>query len=124
MTDKFFASLKQVNMPNSSPSVSLAFILALSLFATPANSAVRMCGALIEGSVFTTETQLEAKKLALADWTKRVSRLGPAFESWRIAADKKISCQAIGALFSCRAMARPCSLSQVAPTQKTMPRSM
>lgn len=101
-----------------------AFALALCLSTSPANSAVRMCGALIEGSAFTAETELEAKRLALADWTKRVSGLGPAFESWRIASDKKIFCQAIGGLSSCQAMARPCSLSQVPPTQKTMPRSL
>ena len=78
-------------------------------------AAVRLCGTFVQGAAFTAETELEAKKLALEDWTRQVSRLGPGFISWRLASEKRLACDLLDAKFVCKAVGRPCSVSQVVP---------
>ena len=94
----------------------LVLPLVTTTYSSDAVAAVRLCSVTIESSAHAADTELEAKKLALADWTRRVAHLGPGFASWRIAADKKLECKlAETSRMVCRASARPCTISQVVP---------
>lgn len=78
----------------------------------PADAAVLMCEAPVEGNGRKAPTETDARRAALADWQEKA---GPRFV-WRLATNKGITCiAAAGGGYVCKATAHPCILRQKPP---------
>lgn len=95
----------------------LAVTLLVAADAAPLRAAVRTCGPRIQSDVVTAETELEAKKLALAQWRLRAAKLGEGYEGWHVAAEKVLKCFPKNGAFECLAVGFPCVIQQN-PNQK------
>ncbi len=82
----------------------------------PSTQAGRMCGEKVVGGAASGATEDEARKAATSWWSSRAGALGPGYEDWDRAADKKIVCEASkGGSVACTASARPCLPDGVVP---------
>ena len=89
--------------------------LATAVFAPePAAAAVGLCQQLAVGEPSAAPSEVDARRAALASWTRLAEAHGPGYTRWAIAWGRRIECQrtADGG-HSCRASGRPCTISQV-----------
>jgi hypothetical protein len=97
------------------PRVSKIFcglVLLAPLAIEPADAAVLLCEAPVEGRGRQAPTEAEARRAALADWQ---AKAGDRFV-WRLATNKGITClAAAGGGFVCKASGHPCTLRQKPP---------
>jgi hypothetical protein len=71
---------------------------------------------MVVGDEEKARTEIEARRLALQRWTLFAALNGPSFASWRLAANKSISCRYLAdGLHHCQARGSPCTISQVMP---------
>jgi hypothetical protein len=87
-----------------------AFLTAIPLYAPDA--AVRTCGERLQSEVVTASSELEGKKLALAQWRAQAAKLGSGYDGWHVAVEKALKCFPKGAQFECMAVATPCVIQQ------------
>lgn len=86
----------------------------LTATAAPVPAAVRLCLDPLEGRPAEAHRELEARRLALADWTAEARRLGPGYTRWQLAWDRAITCSRTPAgAFRCQASGRPCTIRQI-----------
>lgn len=97
------------------------FVGAVVGVANPAPAAVRKCGPIVSSEIVTAATELEAKKKALDQWRAKALKLGPYFDSWRLAAEKSLKCFPKQAQFECVAFGSPCLIDQTPKTPLTKP---
>jgi hypothetical protein len=109
-------AIYQIRMPCAAVSA----MLALAAAAAPATAAVNECVAEIAGQRVAAKAELEAKKLALADWIAQARKLGEGYTRWQIAFNRRFDCQPAPPGVSCQAIARPCMIKQV-PSSNTVP---
>ena len=90
--------------------------LTVGLAAPAARAAVYECAAELAGKPIEARTELEARRLALMDWTEQARKLDPAYTRWQIAYNRRIDCSGAPAPgFKCQAIGRPCMVKQVPP---------
>ena len=107
---------------------STAVVLATLGFNVSADSAVKACTARLTSIAAQDATEQGAKKKALDDWMLKAKGAGIAYPTWRLAAEKRLICQALpggaaGAktLFEWIAVGHACSVSQVQPKPNPRP---
>jgi hypothetical protein len=94
----------------------LAAAVACMISAPPALGAWAICNREIVSEPAIAKTELEAKRLALADWTEKARRDGEAFTRWQLAWNRRLTCEpADSGLYQCTALGRPCRISQTPP---------
>lgn len=97
------------------------------MFPVLAHAAVRTCAERVQSDVVTAPTELDAKKLALAQWRERAAKFGVGYDGWHVAAGKALKCFPKGGGFECMAVATPCVIQQnpnqrpVGPDRKGQP---
>lgn len=92
----------------------VALALTAGLAAPAARAAVNECIAELAGKSVEARTELEARRLALLDWTEQARKLDPSYTRWQIAFNRRIECTGGPASgFKCQAIARPCMVKQV-----------
>ncbi len=94
---------------------SLAFALPLAV----SEAAVRTCTARLTSIAAKDASEQGAKKKAIDDWMLKAKGAGVANPAWRLAAERRLICQAVPAgasrTFECIAVGHACSVTQVAP---------
>ncbi len=80
--------------------------------AISAQAAVRTCAERVQSDVVTALTELEGKKLALAQWRERAAKLGTGYDGWHVAAEKALKCFPKDGGFECMAVGLPCVIQQ------------
>ena len=94
------------------------FVVSASVAGRDAHAAVRICHPALDVEVAGL-TERDGRRKALTAWREDVDRVhGRRFTSWRVAGERQVSCRQ----FVCRAVARPCTLEQVAPTRRARPK--
>jgi hypothetical protein len=88
------------------------FLAVIAASATHASAAIRTCQPHVSSEVISAPAELEAKKLAIAQWQKLALKYGPNYDVWRLAAEKSLKCFAKGAAFECVAFGAPCIIQQ------------
>lgn len=79
----------------------------------PASAAVLLCEKPVLGDLVEAATELEARKAAIASWTKKIARLGEPYSSWRLARAKRYECAPLASgKWTCAAFAAPCTIRQ------------
>lgn len=81
-------------------------------FLTPAEAAIRRCHASVSSEVARAATEIEARRLALAEWRRKAEALGAEFAAWRLAYNKALQCFEVGGQFECIALGQPCTIAQ------------
>jgi hypothetical protein len=84
-------------------------VLATLVLTSYAGAAVRRCGELTSSDVVQAADEQTGKMKALELWTAKALKLGPGFDSWRLAVDRALKCfpgKAGG--YECMAVASPC----------------
>jgi hypothetical protein len=80
---------------------------------TAASAAMRYCIATVVGEGV-GESEIDAKREAMGAWKTQSVAAGVAHPSWRIALERSLACRASGdGGFICKAIAAPCTISQV-----------
>lgn len=88
---------------------------------SPGEAAVRLCQGHVTSEVTRSDSETDAKRAAIDDWTKKSRSETIEHPSWRIANYKTLKCVEMGGRYECVARARPCVLRQKAPEKKTRP---
>lgn len=89
----------------------------------PASAAVVLCDKPVLGDLVEAATELEARKAAIASWTKKIARLGEPYSSWRLARAKRYECAPLASgKWTCAAFAAPCTIRQKPPEQGKPPK--
>lgn len=89
----------------------------------PASAAVLLCEKPVLGDLVEAATELEARKAAIASWTKKIARLGEPYSSWRLARAKRYECAPLASgKWTCAAFAAPCTIRQKPPEQGKPPK--
>lgn len=93
--------------------LSMAFVLLTVLSAPPVSAAVRLCKGEVASGLVRGESELEARKRALALWREKALAFGEEFSSWRLANGKLFTClqHPLGG-FGCLAKGAPCTIEQ------------
>jgi hypothetical protein len=85
----------------------------------PASAAVRNCTARLTSVAAQDGTELGAKKKAIDDWLVKAKAAGIEGATWRLAAERRLICQAVaggggaaGKAFECIAVGHACAISQ------------
>lgn len=82
---------------------------------TSSEAAVRLCKLAVEGQG-DAASEMEARRLALADWHAKAAAAGIQHATWRLAYGKAIVCTKGGKAGNlCKVVAEPCTVSQVPP---------
>ncbi|MFN3867682.1 MAG: hypothetical protein ACK4MF_01295 [Hyphomicrobiaceae bacterium] len=81
--------------------------------ASPATAAVRDCKPPVLGDVVEAAREVDARRMALDAWKRRVAPLGKPYENWRIATEKRLACKpTVSNTHRCAAYAAPCTVKQ------------
>ena len=91
---------------------SLSLMLLAAVMPGQSFGAVRVCHKMVSSDVVSAPTELEAKKLAMAQWQDKATAAGANFDVWRLAAQKALKCFPKGAGFACVALGAPCIIQQ------------
>lgn len=110
-------------MPEQIPlaRVCCAVPVILAILSGNASAAVRKCGAIVSSEIWVAPTELEAKKKALGEWRAKAAKLGPSFDSWRLAAEKSLKCFKKTTGYECVAFGAPCIIDQTPNTPPRLP---
>ena len=95
---------------------SLIAMIALAMASLPegVSAAIGLCRALAVGEAESASSELDARRAALARWTRLAETHGPGYTRWALAWGRHIDCSRSAAgIYSCKAAGRPCSISQV-----------
>lgn len=85
----------------------------LSITVSPAAAAARECKPPVLGDVAEAAREVDARRLALAEWKRRVAPLGKSYENWRMATQKRLACKPTAdGTYRCAAYASPCRIRQ------------
>jgi hypothetical protein len=71
-----------------------------------------MCYPPVSSEVVSAPAEIEAKKLALAQWRAKAIKYGEGLDAWNIARDKSLKCFPKGDAFECVAFGSPCIIQQ------------
>lgn len=94
--------------------LALAACPVVAIACAPARAAVRHCAPPVASDVAEATTEIEARRLALADWLGKVAPLGDGYKSWRLAAVKRLPClRTRNETYKCAAYAAPCTIRQI-----------
>ncbi|KUO59923.1 MAG: hypothetical protein APF80_00230 [Alphaproteobacteria bacterium BRH_c36] len=99
----FSAGVMTVTLPVAGPSFHQA------------EAAVRICKAHVTSKLTSADSERDAKRAAIMDWTEKAKAAGLAHPSWRIAGYKVVKCVSRAGRFECVARAAPCTIKQKAP---------
>ena len=94
--------------------LSLGIGLACSL--AESEAAVRLCRELVTATQ-SAATELDARRLAMAEWKAATKKYSPHHDLWRLAAHKTLACGVVDGGYECLARGSPCVISQVVPTR-------
>lgn len=95
------------------------FILIASNTGMSAQAAVRTCTARLTSIAAQDETERGAKKKAITDWMVKATAAGITSPTWRLAAERRLICQAVPGTgpdakprFECIAVGHACTITQ------------
>jgi hypothetical protein len=92
------------------------------LFPFESEAAVRQCWPIVSSEVAVAATEIDAKKKALEQWRVEALKLGPGYDSWRLAADKSLKCFPRDQGYECIALGAPCIVDQAPKVPPTVPK--
>ena len=117
MTGEETDGVEDMNSIEEGPALMASFALALlTLGATAADAAVRVCKAPVASGLAREPSEPAAKKRAIQDWTRRAKAAGASNPAWRTANNKLLKCAPNGsATFECVAYGVPCAVQQNPP---------
>jgi len=81
-------------------------------------AAVRVCRGHVTSDVGSAAREIEAKRAAIRDWTRKAKSAQIPHPSWRIANLKVLRCVPYGGRFDCVAHAVPCTIKQKPPPRR------
>ena len=81
-------------------------------------AAVRVCKAHVTSKLISADSEIEAKREAIKDWTEKAKASGLGHPSWRIAGYKVLKCIPRAGRFECVAHGAPCTIKQKAPPKR------
>ncbi|MBU1210428.1 MAG: hypothetical protein KJ587_04025 [Alphaproteobacteria bacterium] len=83
-----------------------------------AKAAVRICKAHVTSKLTSADSERDAKRAAIMDWTEKAKAAGFEHPNWRIAGYKVVKCVPRAGRFECLAHAAPCTIRQKAPHRR------
>jgi hypothetical protein len=86
--------------------------------ADDARAAIRVCRGHVTSDVGSAAREIEAKRAAIRDWTRKAKSAQIPHPSWRIANLKVLRCVPYGGRFDCVAHAVPCTIKQKPPPRR------
>ncbi len=85
-------------------------------------AAVRVCKEPVSSAVVFSKSEKAGKRRALDDWKTKAGFFGERYTSWRLAANKRLTCAPVKEQgYLCFAHGSPCTIKQVPPLERFGP---